>query len=137
MDLAPPSTSNAKLELHTPPSKLLEFKIKLPIIDLSHRDSDYYTPELESHLPNIIKFQSLARGAVFRYLMFVDRILLKSYQDEFTNLFAIIRGNKARRKTVHKHRDELRLYSFEIIELQSIIRKNFVINKTQFHFYHQ
>ena len=60
--------------------------------------------------------------------MFVDRILLKSYQDEFTNLFAIIRGNK-RRKTVHKHRDELRLYSFEIIELQSIIRKNFVINK--------
>ncbi|KAL1570118.1 IQ motif containing GTPase activating protein 1 [Candida albicans] len=129
VDLAPPSTSNAKLELHTPPSKSLEFKIKSPIIDLSHRDSDYYTPELESHLPNIIKFQSLARGAVFRYLMFVDRILLKSYQDEFTNLFAIIRGNKAPRKTVHKHRDELRLYSFEIIELQSIIRKNFVINK--------
>ena len=129
VDLAPPSTSSAKLEMLSPSSQLLEFKIKLPIIDLSHRDSDYYTPELESHLPNIIKFQSLARGAVFRYLMFVDRILLKSYQDEFTTLFSIIRGNKARCKTVHKHRDELKLYSFEIIELQSIIRRKFVANK--------
>ena len=80
-------------------------------------------------MTNIIKFQSLARGAVFRYSMFVDRILLKSYEEEFTDLFSIIRGNVIRAKTVHKHRDDLRAYAFEITELQSIIRRKFVTKK--------
>ncbi|KAL6450472.1 LOW QUALITY PROTEIN: IQG1 Ras GTPase-activating-like protein IQG1 [Candida maltosa Xu316] len=110
--------------------KDLEFKIKSPSVFSSFdKSSDYYTPELEQHVTNIVKFQSLARGAIFRYLMFVDKILLKSYQDEFTTFFSIIRGNLARSKTVHRHRDDLRLYSFEITELQSLIRKKFVADK--------
>ncbi|RCK65429.1 Ras GTPase-activating-like protein IQG1 [Candida viswanathii] len=108
----------------------LQFKIRLPIIfETTDKLSDYYTPELDQHITNIIKFQSLARGAVFRYSMFVDRILLKSYEDEFTTLFSVIRGNLARAKTVHKHRDDLRAYAFEITELQSLIRKKFVTAK--------
>lgn len=107
------------------------FKIRLPVIlnTTPKLTDDYYTPELEQHMTNIIKFQSLARGAVFRYSMFVDRILLKSYEEEFTDLFSIIRGNVIRAKTVHKHRDDLRAYAFEITELQSIIRRKFVTKK--------
>ncbi|RLV92925.1 Ras GTPase-activating-like protein IQG1 [Spathaspora sp. JA1] len=97
-----------------------------PVEPVYRGSSQYYTPELESHTINIIKFQSLARGANFRYSMFVKKILLKSYQDEFTHLFSIIRGNKSRLKTVHKHRNTLRDYTFEITELQAIIRRKFV-----------
>ncbi|EGW29935.1 uncharacterized protein SPAPADRAFT_57433 [Spathaspora passalidarum NRRL Y-27907] len=92
-------------------------------------ESQYYTPELQTHSVNIIKFQSLARGANFRYSMFVKKIMLKSYQDEFTMLFSIIRGNHARLKTIHRHRVELRVYTPEITQLQAIIRGKFIHNK--------
>lgn len=97
-------------------------------------------PELQTYEAKIIKLQSLARGANFRYNMFVNRILLKSYADEFTNFQSIIRGNSSRKKSVHKHRDYLLLYKDEIIDLQSIIRaklavkrRNTIINKAVIH----
>ena len=69
-----------------------------------------------------MKLQALALGAAFRYKMFVDRIMLKSYEEEFLHFVSIIRGNLSRRKTVHRHRDELILYKYDIIELQSLAR---------------
>ncbi|KAK6454285.1 ras GTPase-activating-like protein [Scheffersomyces xylosifermentans] len=95
-----------------------------PVLTSSEcKRSDYYTPELESNIVNIIKLQSLARGANFRYSMFVDKIMLKSYSDELTHFFSIIRGNASRRKTVHRHRGDLLVYKDEIVELQSMIRR--------------
>ncbi|KAG7195715.1 uncharacterized protein KQ657_002098 [Scheffersomyces spartinae] len=96
--------------------------------------------ELQSHEAKIIKLQSLARGANFRYNMFVDRILLKSYGEEFTHFQSIIRGKFSRDKSVHKHRDHLLLYKDEITELQSLIRakltikrRNTIMNKAAIH----
>lgn len=78
--------------------------------------------ELQSCEPEIMKLQALALGASFRYRMFVDRIMLKSYDDEFLQFVSIIRGNMSRKRTVHRHRDELMLYKYDIIEMQSLAR---------------
>lgn len=90
-----------------------------PVLDTHYRDSPYYRPELEELVPQIVKVQALGAGAVFRYRMFVDRILLRLYGDEFTQFASVIRGNLARRKTVHRHRDELLCYQRQIVGLQT------------------
>lgn len=90
--------------------------------DIDYKSSKYYTPEVEEHIENVKKLQALARGANFRYRMFVDRIMLKSFGDELTYFVSIMRGNMSRNKTVHKHRDELLMYKYELVKLQSIIR---------------
>lgn len=84
--------------------------------------SSFYTPELENHMRNIVKLQALAKGSIVRYEMFVKRIMLRSYETEFTEFFSIIRGVGSRRKTVHRHRDQLLWYSDYIVRLQSIAR---------------
>ncbi|ABN67564.2 ras GTPase-activating-like protein [Scheffersomyces stipitis CBS 6054] len=95
---------------------------KTPIASQS-RISNFYTPELDSHIENIVKLQSLARGANFRYSMFVDKIMIKSYSDEFTYFFSIARGKLSRDKTIHRHRGELIPFKEEIVQLQSIVRR--------------
>lgn len=89
----------------------------------THKHAYYYTPELESHVSHIIKIQSLSRGANYRYRMFVDRIMLKSFADELTHFASIIRGNLSRSKTVHRNRGHLLVFKDEIITLQSIARQ--------------
>lgn len=71
---------------------------------------------------NVVKLQALARGALFRYSMFVDKIMLRSYDAEMTTLFSVIRGNLVRGRTVHRHRDEIRLFEKEIIAVQTAAR---------------
>lgn len=86
------------------------------------RESKYYTPELETHTLNIIMLQALTKGSLFRYRMFVDKIMLKSYDSELTELFSAIRGNMLRKRTVHRHRGELLLYRESIEKLQCLAR---------------
>lgn len=93
-----------------------------PVYSTDYKESQYYTPEIDHHIANIIKVQALAKGAAFRYRMFIDKIFLKSYSEEFTVFFAKIRGNDARRRTIHKHRDEIIIYEDSIIQLQSAAR---------------
>lgn len=89
---------------------------------LIDKSSRYYTPELENHVKNIIKLQALSQGALFRYNMFVDKIMLKSFDSELTDFNSIIRGNLSRNKTIHRHRDELLYYKRDIIKLQAAAR---------------
>lgn len=86
------------------------------------KTSKYYTPELEDNVDNIIKLQALSMGALFRYKMFVDKIMLKSFDSEMTEFNSIIRGFLSRSKTVHRHRDELLFYKKSIVRLQAIAR---------------
>ncbi|CAI5760254.1 unnamed protein product [Candida verbasci] len=120
---------SVKFEIKSPIDT--SFKIKSPNIetDANYQNSDYYTPELDYHVINIIKVQSLARGVNCRYSMFVKKILIKSYVEEFNVLFSVIRSNLSKSKTVHKHGNELRFYDYEIVELQSLIRKKLAIDK--------
>ncbi|KAI5959836.1 IQG1 [Candida pseudojiufengensis] len=98
--------------------------------EVPSRPKTSYDINLDDKDVDIIKLQSLSRGANLRYSMFVKKIMLKSYEDDLTYFWSIIRGNFIRSKTTHKHRDELRGFTFEIIELQSIIRKKLVsVNK--------
>lgn len=101
-----------------------------PLISADYKESQFYTPELENQLASIIKVQALAKGAAFRYRMFINKIFLKSYADEFTMFFAKIRGNVVRRRTIHKHRDEIIFYQAEIIQLQSIARNKLLQKKS-------
>lgn len=87
------------------------------------KNSSYYAPGIEDHIHNIIKLQALSQGALFRYKMFVDKIMLKSYDTEFTTLLSVLRGNISRKRTVHRHRDELLLYKTEVVTLQSVARR--------------
>lgn len=82
------------------------------------------SPELDNYVTNVIKLQALSKGALFRYKMFVDRIILRSYDSELTELFSVIRGNMSRKHTVHRHRHELRFHEDEIVQLQSAARSN-------------
>ncbi|CAK9442196.1 uncharacterized protein LODBEIA_P59390 [Lodderomyces beijingensis] len=105
---------------HSPPSSYSSYSSQS--FQKNFQDAGY-SSSLEPVAVHVIKLQSLVRGANFRYSMFVDRIILRSYEEELTAFASIIRGNRARSKTVHKHRDVLRYYDSEIIELQSIIRR--------------
>lgn len=121
-----PAKNLEKPELYTPHSQI----IKRPNLDdVDYMESKYYTPEIDQHIVNIIKLQALSRAASFRYGMFVDKIMLRSYSDELTMLFSIIRGRLSRRRTVDKHKDEIMLFRFEIIELQSIARTKLQIQR--------
>lgn len=86
------------------------------------KESKYYTSELEFHMLNVLMLQALCKGSLFRYRMFVDKIMLKSYDSEFTELFSTIRGNLLRKRTVHRHRDELLLHAQSIVKLQGLAR---------------
>ncbi|KAI5905813.1 Ras GTPase-activating-like protein IQG1 [Candida parapsilosis] len=101
--------------------KVKETSSTPPISVLERRGNE----GLEEHSLHVIKLQSLARGANFRYSMFVDKIMLKSYEEDLIRLCSIIRGNSSRSRSIHRHRDELRAFSYEIVELQSLIRRKF------------
>lgn len=88
---------------------------------------------IDIHTTHIIKLQSLSRGANFRYKMFVDKIILKSFAEEFNVLFSVIRGNASRSKTVHRNRGDLIGCLDEIITLQALARSALARkNLTQF-----
>ncbi|KAK6199262.1 ras GTPase-activating-like protein [Scheffersomyces amazonensis] len=99
------------------------FQTKLEKKEVSYKLDDCFNPELAKYVTHIIKLQSLSRGANFRYRMFVNKIMIKSYSDELTHFQSIIRGNLSRLKSIHVHRDEIILYKYDIIELQSIARQ--------------
>lgn len=117
-------------EFYTPKSNNLRMSVQ----DQDYKESRYYTPEIDNHLHNIIKLQALSRGAAFRYQMFVSKIMLRSYNEEFTLFNAKIRGNMARMRTIHRHRDEVLLFKYEIIDLQSISRSKLLRKKQCFDF---
>lgn len=112
--------------------KLTFNSITPPLNDISVTSSQLR--ELQAYEPEIMKLQALALGAAFRYKMFVDRIMLKSYEEEFLHFVSIIRGNLSRRKTIHKHRDELMLYKYDIIDLQTLARTKLFRNKNNHDF---
>ncbi|KAI5959121.1 IQG1 [Candida margitis] len=119
-DLTPP----AMFEIKTPAPTFETKQQKPSQSTFQSTKSDRLNHDgLEENYVHIIKLQSLARGANFRYSMFVDKIMLKSYEDDIVRLCSIIRGNLSRSKTIHRHRDELRAFSYEIVELQSLIRR--------------
>lgn len=89
---------------------------------------DAYYSELKSFQPEVMKLQSLCRGANFRYKMFVDRIILKSFSEEITEFESICRGHIARLKTVHRNRKEVTVHKNQIISFQSISR-SFLLQK--------
>lgn len=108
--------------LHDPkPSESLSISLPTTTYHIA-KDSEYYTPELENCIPNVIMLQALSLGAMFRYRMFVDKIMLKSFDGELTELNSIIRGYLSRNKTVHRHRDELLYYKKSIVSLQALSR---------------
>lgn len=80
------------------------------------------SPELDNYVINVIKLQALSKGVLFRYKMFVDRIMLRSFDSELTELFSVIRGNLSRKHTVHRHRNDLLSFRDDIITLQSMAR---------------
>jgi Ras GTPase-activating-like protein IQGAP2/3 len=51
-----------------------------------------------NYLNNIIKFQSIARGSIFRYNMFINRIMLKSMAENVSLLQSLVRRSLALRK---------------------------------------
>lgn len=112
--------SSQEDNFYTPKSQILSRPSYLD--NTNYKESPYYTPEIENHLSNIMKLQALSRGASFRYRMFVKKIMLKSYNDEITQMNSLIRGSFTRMKTVHRHRDEILVFKHEIVDLQSIIR---------------
>lgn len=126
-----------KPDLSVPKSSDFESRSALSYADrYSHVDktSNYYSPELELHILHVIKLQALCKGAIFRYSMFVDKIMLRSFDLEFTQFFSKIRGNLVRARTVHRHRDELLLYMDEIVSLQSAARKKILRNYRSYAF---
>lgn len=102
------------------------------IVSEDFKNSPYYTPELTNYYANIVKLQALSKGALFRYTMFVDKILLKSFHTELTDLFSIIRGNLSRNRSVHRHRDELLYFKKSIILTQALVRLKLLRNRRQF-----
>lgn len=101
---------------------------------LDYTYNPLYTPEIDDHIDNIIKVQALAKGASFRYKMFIDRILLKSYEEEFTVFCSVIRGNASRRRTIDCKRDDLIVFEDEIIQLQAIARRKLFNSKSKVDF---
>lgn len=94
-----------------------------------NRDFTGSGTELEQVSPYLVKLQALCRGANFRYSMFANRILLKSFCDELTTFQSVLRGAKVRRLTIHKHRDKLQGHNHMLVQLQSIIRRKLLMSK--------
>lgn len=125
-----PSKPSIQLDkqIESPTRELRSSSISRIPTDFSFIDksSKYYSPELESHMHNIVKLQALSQGALFRYKMFVDRIMLKSFDSELTEFNSIVRGVLSRNKTVHRHRDELLYFKKGIVKLQAVARTKLV-----------
>jgi len=73
------------------------------------------------YLKNIIRFQSISRGSIFRYGMFVDRIILKSMSEDIIELQSLVRRAIVKRK-YFKDTSSITTYESEITGLQSAIR---------------
>lgn len=71
---------------------------------------------------DIIKLQTLARGSLVRYRMFVDKIMLRSYGNELQEFLSIARGYLVRLRTIHGNRREVKIFESNIIDFQSICR---------------
>ncbi|KAH3666637.1 hypothetical protein WICMUC_005564 [Wickerhamomyces mucosus] len=127
----PSLQSSSKLEnfkLKEPPSKLILDDIKTFQSD-SHHDynaSPTKTRKLSEseYLKTIIKFQSISRGAIFRYNMFVDRIMLKSMAENIIQLQSLARRSLVLTKLNFKSSTFTELEP-DFVHFQSIIRGNF------------
>lgn len=122
------------LLFQTPPRPKSNFNTDIKLSAQSVPDLAIRTapPDADSHTVNVVKIQALAKGSLLRYQMFVKKIMLKSYDSEFTTLFSVIRGNISRSKTVHRHRDDLIYLSNEICRLQSAARGHLVRRQQKF-----
>ncbi|KAI3406479.2 IQG1 [Candida oxycetoniae] len=134
----PSSSSSLSFSSQLPYQKENEKRVSISNVALKRLEDkdDRQTPfinqsEIIKNCHHIVKLQSLARGANFRYSMFVKKILLKSYYEELTILNSIIRGNLSRLRSVHKNKAKLKCHESEIIALQSLVRKNLFSKKKQ------
>lgn len=126
-----PFLANAESSL--PSANSMEFG-ELDTTRLNISLSELQASELRNNVKDIIKIQSLIKGANFRYQMFVQKIILKSLSDEFTYFFSIIRGNSSRKNSIHRHREELLLFKSDITSLQSLIRMKLLLNANKYSF---
>lgn len=73
------------------------------------------------YLRNIIRFQSISRGSIFRYGMFVDRIILKSMSEDIVQLQSLVRRAIVKRR-YFTDTSSIVTYESDIVGLQSAIR---------------
>ncbi|CAM9022696.1 unnamed protein product [Wickerhamomyces anomalus] len=73
------------------------------------------------YLRNIIKFQAISRGSIFRYGMFVDRIILKSMSEDIVQMQSLVRRAITKRR-YFTNTSSISNYEPEIVGLQSAIR---------------
>lgn len=111
------SNSNSVLEQH---------KFNLKKSNTMEKKIDYkykhgYDPLHKLNCENIILLQSLCRGSTFRFNMFVNKIMLKSYTDELNIFFSIIRGS-LNYKRITFFQDDSYPYKYFLIDFQSRIR---------------
>lgn len=71
---------------------------------------------------DVIRLQTLARGSLARYKMFVDRIMLRSFESELQEFLSITRGYLVRSKSVHGNRREVKIFERDIIKFQSLCK---------------
>ncbi|CEP22833.1 unnamed protein product [Cyberlindnera jadinii] len=72
-------------------------------------------------LNNIIRFQSISRGSIFRYNMFIDKIMLKSVAENVVQLQSLVRRHLSLKKYQTDTRDISGMEA-NVTKLQSIIR---------------
>lgn len=73
------------------------------------------------YLRNIIRFQAISRGSIFRYGMFVDRIILKSMSEDIVQLQSLVRRAIVKRR-YFSDTSSIITYESNIVGLQSAIR---------------
>lgn len=119
-------TSLDTIDNHTqnsPTPNDLTLESRPPLLS-RYKDADDLA--LDALAPHIVKLQALARGANFRYRFFVDKIMLKLFTDEIEELQLVARGVLSRRRSVHRHRAQLRHLQGSIVGLQLVARRKLV-----------
>ncbi|GMM38150.1 Iqg1 protein [Saccharomycopsis crataegensis] len=84
-------------------------------------DPEPTNEELELVLKSVIRFQSLARGSIFRYRMFVQKMVLKANEEYLRDIQSIFRAKKFRNGPFIKE-SKIQKTTPSVIELQSFIR---------------
>lgn len=107
------STPSVEPERSTFESSLINGYNVSPTKNKGLSESDY--------LKNIIRFQAISRGSIFRYGMFVDRIILKSMSEDIVQLQSLVRRAVVKRR-YFKDTSSIVNYEPVIISLQAAIR---------------
>ncbi|ODV94795.1 hypothetical protein PACTADRAFT_50654 [Pachysolen tannophilus NRRL Y-2460] len=94
--------------------------ISSPSYDLS---SNYYNSDISLSLDVIIKLQAISRGSIFRYKMFVDRFMLKTFTSDIIQCQSIIRANLTR-ASIKNIRTTLNNSVANVSKIQSAIRNS-------------